>query len=241
MVSACREAMRIVRTLEASFPTGPPITGSAFLAPEPGHLITCAHVVENTQGQRAVRVAVSRPEGSKYEAKIAYVDKAHDLASLKTDEGGPAPQMQACLPEIGDKVVFAGLPQGLEKASVFPGMVSATGTDLISRPRCELIQIAGMINNGNSGGPLLNSSGDVLGVITAKYVPLLTNIDKLMLDLEKIPQFPREVGIGQVDFAGFVNAAIRAMWQLSAVLRLVQVGTGWAIPARYFSLVNGSH
>jgi S1-C subfamily serine protease len=239
MIAACKEAMRIVRTLEVHFPTDPSKSGSAFLAPARGRLITCAHVVVNDQGERATRVLVSRTNGAKYEAKVITVDQPHDLASLETGESDDAPQAQVELPEVGEQVVFAGLPQGVTRASVFPGMVSALGTGLLSSPRCDLIQIGGMINNGNSGGPLLNSAGAVLGVITAKYVPLLREVDKLTRDFAEIPQFPRDVIIGQIDFPAFVNLTIKSMWQLGAVLKLVQVGTGWAIPAKYLDRVGG--
>ena len=102
-----------------------------------------------------------------------------------------------------------------------------------------MVQIAGMINNGNSGGPLLDANGAILGVITAKYVPLLREIDRLRQDLEKIPQFPRDVAIGQIDFSAFVNLTIKSMWQIAAVLRLVQVGTGWVVPSKFFDRVGG--
>jgi S1-C subfamily serine protease len=118
-------------------------------------------------------------------------------------------------------------------------MVSAVGQGLIAYPRCDIIQVAGMINNGNSGGPLLDSTGVLLGVITAKYVPLLQEVDKLRKDLESIPQFARGVVIDKIDFSAFVNLTIKAMWQLAAVLRLVQVGTGWAVPTKYFDRVGG--
>ena len=239
MVNVSKEAMRIVRTLELQFPSGPNKTGSAFLAPASGRLLTCAHVVLNDQGERASRVWVSMPGGSRYESTVEKVHEGNDLASLKTSEADAPPVAAATMPEVGEQVVFAGLPQGLAKASVFPGIVSATGTGLLRRPRCELVQIAGMINNGNSGGPVLNEVGELVGVVTAKYVPLLQAIERLTRDLAAIPQFPREVIIGSVDFSKFVNVTIKSMWQLAAVLRLVQVGTGWAVPAKYFSLVGG--
>lgn len=231
--------MRIVRTLDVHFPTGPSKAGSAFLAPAHGRLITCAHVVINDQGEKATRVVVSRTNGAKYEANVVTVDQPHDLASLETSESDEARRAQLELPEVGEQVVFAGSPQGVTRASLFPGMVSAVGAGLLSSPGCDLIQIGGMINNGNSGGPLLNSVGAVLGVITAKYVPLLREVDKLTRDLANIPQFPRDVVIGEIDFSAFVNLTIKSMWQLGAVLRLVQVGTGWAVPAKYLDQVGG--
>ena len=78
----------------------------------------------------------------------------------------------------------------------------------------------------------------MIGVVTAKYVPLLAEIDKLTGTLENIPQLPSNVAIGNVDFSKFVNLTIQSMWQIGAVLRLVQVGTGWAVPAKFFSKVG---
>lgn len=239
MVAAAKEAMRIVRALEVHFPGGPAKAGSAFLAPARGRLVTCAHVVVNDQGQHANRVLVATANGSRYEAKILAVDSSVDLATLDTTESASPPAAQDRFPEVGEQLIFAGSPQGVARPSVFPAMVSATGSGLLALPRCDLIQIAGMVNNGNSGGPLLNSAGEVLGVITAKYVPLLREIDKLRQDLGAIPQFPRDVAIGQIDFSAFVNLTIRSMWQLAAVLRLVQVGTGWAVPTSLLDRVGG--
>lgn len=231
--------MRIVRTLEVYFPSGPSKTGSAFLAPAKDRLLTCAHVVVNDQGHKASRVRVSLPNGGGYEAQVDQVNEEHDVATLTTPETEPPPQAAATLPEVGEQLIFTGLPQGLTKASAFPAMVSAVGTGLVTRPRCDLVQMAGMINNGNSGGPVLDAAGRVIGMVTAKYVPLLQEVDRLTIALAAIPQFPRDVVIGTIDFSAFVNVTIKSMWQLGAVLRLVQVGTGWAVPAKYFALVGG--
>lgn len=237
--SASTEALRIVRSVEVRFPTGPPQRGSAFIA-APGVLITCAHVAVNKAGQEGNSVTIRKRNGVKYQGTVAAVNRQFDLARLDVlADREPAPRIENTMPPIGRNVVFAGSPQGVSRPAVFPGMVSDIGSGLISHPLCEVIQIAGMINNGNSGGPLIDSTTNcVVGVITAKYVPLLTEIDKLTESLEQIPQFPSDVGIGQIDFAKFVNLTIRSMWQLGAVLRLVQVGTGWAIPSRHLSEIG---
>jgi S1-C subfamily serine protease len=238
-VIASAEAMRIVRTVESYFPTGPQKSGSAFVAGSNGQVVTCAHVVVNDAGERANRVLIGKPDGTRLNGKVVQVNRKHDLARIDTSDTESPPQLKDSLPQLGEQVVFAGQPQGVAQPSVFPGMVSAVGRGLLRQPRCELIQIAGMINNGNSGGPLLESAaGEVIGVITAKYVPLLQEIDRLAQMLENIPQYPSDVALGQIDFAKFVNVTIKSMWQFAAVLRLVQVGTGWAIPARYFEQVG---
>ena len=127
--------------------------------------------------------------------------------------------------------MFAGFPTGVLGPSLFSGILSAHGENLAQYPRCRLLQINGMINLGNSGGPVLKVGDQaVVGVITAKYVPLLQEIDKLRDILRSIPQFPSEVGIGQVDFSKFVNLTTRALLSVSGSLRMVQVGIGYAIP-----------
>ena len=237
-VDAAREALRIVRTVEVEFATGHPKTGCAFIV-GPRRLITCAHVVLNDQGERASRVLVTHPDRSRRPATVAGLDNTYDLACLEAAHSERPPSVEESLPTVGQQIVFAGMPQGVKRVSVFPGMVSAVGEGLLPHFRCRLIQIAGMVNNGNSGGPLLDvSTGAVVGVVTAKYVPLLTEIDKLARMLETIPQFPSSVGLGGIDFSKFVNMTIGSMWQLAAVLRLVQVGTGWAVPACYFDRVE---
>jgi len=240
MIVAATEAARIVRSLQVDFPSGPSKMGSAFLAPKEGRLVTCAHVVLNDQGQRASRVIAKTAAGIDVPVKLVQVDAAHDLATLELLKPEAPSKCRVDLPEVGEQVIFAGQPQGVTKPSIFPGMVSALGKGLISQPKCDVVQIAGMINNGNSGGPLLDRDGLVLGVITAKYVPMLRAIDTLTQELEKIPQIPASVGLGDVDFAAFVNLTIKSMWQMAAVLRLVQVGTGWAVPAKFFSKVGGA-
>lgn len=237
--SASTEALRIVRSVEVCFPTGPAKRGSAFIA-APGTLVTCAHVAVNEAGQKGNSVTVRDRNGKQYQATVDAVSMEFDLARLDVPgDAEPPPIIEDAIPPIGRNVVFAGSPQGVSRPAVFPGMVSDFGSGLIRHPRCNVIQIAGMINNGNSGGPMIDTKTDcVVGVITAKYVPLLTEIDKLTESLERIPQFPSDVGIGQIDFAKFVNLTIRSMWQLGAVLRLVQVGTGWAIPSRHFTEIG---
>lgn len=239
-VVASQESLRITRSVQADFPSGPAQSGSAFIAAATGVLVTCAHVVVNEAGENARRVRITRPTGECFEASVEVVNQRYDLARLSApDDDIQPPMIQREMPQLGQKLIFAGKPQGVAQISVFPGLVSALGSGLLSRPRCELIQIAGMMNNGNSGGPLLDAENSaVLGVITAKYVPLLREIDRLSQILEEIPQFPSNVAIGDIDFSRFVNLTIGSMWQLATVLRLVQVGTGWSIPAQYFAQIG---
>lgn len=236
---AASEALRITRSLELTFATGPGKTGSGFVAPAPNRLITCAHVVRNDDGARPKTILVKAGDGKVVTAKLADIDDQTDLATLEIDPGIEPSTATTDEPQIGDSVLFSGLPQGLSRISVFPGIISNVGPIPGAHVRCDLLQIAGMINNGNSGGPVLNDQGKLIGVVSAKYVPLLVEIDKLRAFLKNMPQFPSEVGIGGIDFSKFVNLMVQCNLQLAQVLRLVQVGTGWAVPAKYFPKVGG--
>ncbi len=234
-VDAAQEALRIARRLEVEFPGGPAGSGSGFRAGPRGRIITCHHVVVNEQGQRARTIRVLDSAGRRHDATIALLDERHDLAALNCPDDTDAPRLGGDeLPVPGEALVFAGQPDGVRRLSAFPGMVSQSGPELGPRGRCDHIQIAGMINNGNSGGPLLRADTcEVLGVVTAKYVPLLQEIEEMRTTLKSVPQFPSSVDVGGIDFSRFVNSNVAALTQLASVLRLVQVGTGWAVPVKY--------
>ena len=220
-----RQAIRILRRVETIFSDGTQKTGSGFVGPEPNMVITCAHVVSEP-GKAVSRVSVNgRP------ASIRAIHENIDLAVLAADEQETAQLEKSESLQPGDQLMFSGFPTGVLAPSLFSGTLSAHGENLAQYPRCRLLQINGMINLGNSGGPVFRvGSQAVIGVITAKYVPLLQEIDKLRDILRNIPQFPSEVGIGQVDFSRFVNLTTRALLSISGSLRLVQVGIGYAIP-----------
>lgn len=227
------ESLRILVKVFATFPDGSDKTGSGFVAGEAGNVFTCAHVV--TQGgQRASRVEISQDGSPRQRASITSVLDQADVAVLS----GPITAAPAVLGDsaslvIGDSVVFAGYPTGVKSASVFSAMVSARGAGLIDYVRGDVVQLNGMINYGNSGGPVLSTDGQqVLGMITAKSVPFLVQIDRLMDFLKAAPVTPgRGVRIMGIAFGEFFNFVIEALRLVSGSLRQVQVGIGYAIPA----------
>ncbi len=225
-----KEAIRVLRRVETTFLDGTQKTGSGFVGPEPDTIITCAHVVSEP-GKAISRVSMNgNPAG------IRAIHENIDLAILSADEQETVQLEKSDLLQLGDQLMFSGFPTGVLGPSLFSGTLSAHGENLAQYPRCRLLQINGMINLGNSGGPVFRvGSKSVVGVVTAKYVPLLQEIDKLRDILRGIPQFPSEVGIGQVDFAKFVNLTTRALLSISGSLRLVQIGIGYAIPVDLLS------
>lgn len=225
-MSSADEAVRILRKIKCVFADGKQQYGSGFVGDTPNEIITCAHVI-SYDGQIPKKIFVN---GNKVVIKKKLNDI--DIAILVSNESEVSRIEYSYNPCLGEEIVFAGFPAGVRYPSVFNGIVSCIGSGLISSPTCELIQINGMINTGNSGGPLLNKNAEVIGVITAKFVPMLVEVDKLLKILKQIPQFPSEVGIGQIDFSRFVNLMILALSTISGSLRLVQVGTGYAVPTK---------
>ena len=221
-----KEGLRILRRIETIFNDNSKMSGSGFVGPEPGIVITAAHVIHE-RGKVARQITVGDRA-----AQIQSLHEDIDLAILSTNESETSQLGDSRILEIGDQVMFAGYPIGVLGPSVFSGMLSAHGEALIQYPRCRVLQISGMINLGNSGGPLLPvGSQEVVGVITAKFVPLLQEIDKLRDILRQIPQLPNgQVGIAGVDFSRFFNLTMQALLTVSGSLRLVQVGTGYAVP-----------
>lgn len=140
--------------------------GSGFVIDKFGHVVTNYHVVE---GARTVQVSFS--DNEKMEAKVVGTDPSTDIAVLKIKnaEGralAPIPLGDSDAVKVGDAVVAIGNPFGLER-TVTAGIVSALQRQ-ITAPNGfqidEAIQTDAAINHGNSGGPLLNADGKVIGV-----------------------------------------------------------------------------
>ncbi len=127
--AASTEALRIVRSLEVKFPTGPAKRGSAFVV-APGQLVTCAHVVMNGANETASGITVQDRDTQKYPATVGAVDPQYDLARLDADaEETIAPKIGMEAPRVGRQVVFAGQPIGVTRPGVFFGIVSDYGTN----------------------------------------------------------------------------------------------------------------
>jgi serine protease Do len=142
--------------------------GSGFIINSSGIVVTNNHVVKN-----AKTVSVTLSNGTSYPAKILGTDARTDLAVLKIDAGRPLPYVEigsSANVEPGEWVVALGNPFGLG-GTVTAGIVSALGRDIGDGPYDKFIQIDAPINEGNSGGPLFDQRGDVIGVNTAILSP----------------------------------------------------------------------
>lgn len=142
------------------------VSGSGFFVSDQGYVITNYHVVEGTS---AVSIILS--DGSEQSATVVGGDKYNDIAVLKTD--GPVPAVAALgdsdVLQPGESVIAFGSPLGDFKNSVTVGVVSATGRSIDTGDGYQiegLVQTDAAINQGNSGGPLVNLAGQVIGVNT---------------------------------------------------------------------------
>jgi putative serine protease PepD len=139
--------------------------GSGFVYDSSGHVITNDHVVAN-----ATKISVMFSDGSKYSASLVGADPSTDLAVIKVDAPSsklhPLTIGDSSKLAVGDGVVAIGSPFGLDE-TVTSGIVSALDRDISSQNNFTIpgaIQTDAAINHGNSGGPLLNMSGEVVGV-----------------------------------------------------------------------------
>jgi S1-C subfamily serine protease len=139
--------------------------GSGFVIDKAGHIVTNYHVVE---GAKSVDVSFSSNESKK--AKIVGVDPSTDIAVLQVDAHAralmPLPLGNSDAVHVGDSVVAIGNPFGYDR-TVTTGIVSALQR-VIQAPNSysidHVIQTDAALNKGNSGGPLLDASGQVIGV-----------------------------------------------------------------------------
>jgi serine protease Do len=148
-------------------PTGDQIvSGTGFFITEQGYIITNNHVVE---GAREVSIVLS--DGTEQKATIVDTDIFSDIAVLKTNGNVPAVAKlgNSDLLKPGESVIAIGSPLGNFKNTVTVGVVSATGRAIDTGNGYQiedLIQTDAAINHGNSGGPLVNLAGKVIGINT---------------------------------------------------------------------------
>jgi 2-alkenal reductase len=142
------------------------VSGSGIFISDTGYILTNNHVVEGTKD---VNIVLS--DGSQEKATIVGTDLYSDIAVLKTDGKVPAVASlgNSDVLNPGESVIAIGSPLGDFKNTVTVGVVSATGRSIDTGQGYQiedLIQTDAAINQGNSGGPLVNLAGDVIGINT---------------------------------------------------------------------------
>ena len=143
--------------------------GSGFIFDPAGYVITNHHVIANAD---TIKIALS--DDREFDAMVIGSDKATDVALLKIESGFALPYVNfgdSRGVRVGEEVVAVGNAFGLG-GTVTRGIVSAKGRDIrVGGPYVDYIQTDAAINRGNSGGPLFNMNGEVIGMNTAIYSP----------------------------------------------------------------------
>lgn len=172
-VSEIAEKMKpSVVAIEVTKPTKTSI-GSGIIISEDGYIATNSHLVA---GGTSVRVIMQ--DGTEFEAEIVGKDELSDVAVIKVDKTGLTPAVlgdsDALI--VGEHVTAIGTPAGLELiGSVTDGIISGVNRDVkiyddtgALQKTMKLVQTNASINSGNSGGPLVNDAGEVIGIVTMK-------------------------------------------------------------------------
>ena len=172
--------------------------GSGFIISPTGYIMTDDHVI----GKYSV-IGVRTADGESYWAKILYRDSKLDLALIKIEPKKPLQiffKLEAPSPKVGQKIYIIGNPQGGK--SITDGIISRLDEN-------DYIQYTAATNPGNSGGPLLNDDGEVIGIVQRKVFSL-TGINFAM-STSQIRQFIRKNGNLPPETKKALNAQEEAM------------------------------
>ena len=211
--------------------------GSGFLVNEDGEILTNNHVISGSS-----QIEVMLPDQSRYKARILVRLVNNDLALIKIEPKkkvrylhlGDSDGLQ-----VGQKVMAIGNPFGFLQGTLTVGVVSSLARTIQQengQPLEGMIQTDAAINSGNSGGPLLDSQGNVIGINTAIYGPNGGNVGigfampinraKAMLEDFRAGRKPARLGVSTVFVGGDLAAALRL--PSSGGLLIQQVAQGSA-------------
>jgi len=194
--------------------------GTGIVIDAEGHILTNYHVISGAES-----VSVYAEDGRERSARVVFGDPATDIAILEVEDAeGLVPLVlgDSSLMEVGDPVIAMGNALGLDETSptVSVGIVSALGRTIETDQAVleDLIQTDAAINAGNSGGPLLNAAGEVIGINTAiasgaENIGFSISVDSVK---EEITQALSGVGVSFVGVTTIENSA-----DLAARYRLV--------------------
>ncbi|WP_204602179.1 DegQ family serine endoprotease [Paremcibacter congregatus] len=158
---------------EEERPTTRQSLGSGFVIDPSGIIVTNNHVID-----KADEIMIKMHDGREFEAKLIGKDDKLDLAVLKVESDKPLPYVKFgddSKSRIGDWVLAIGNPYSLG-GTITAGIISARNRDINSGPYDKYIQTDASINRGNSGGPMFNLDGEVIGINTAIFSPSGGNI-----------------------------------------------------------------
>ncbi len=147
--------------------------GSGFIVSKEGFVVTNNHVIDD-----ASEIIITLNNEQKFRAKIISIDKKTDIALLKIESEKEFPFVKfgdSSKARIGDWILIAGNPYGIG-LSLSAGIISAKGRNLSNSKIEEFLQTDAAINNGNSGGPMFNLNGEVIGVNNSIISPSGGNV-----------------------------------------------------------------
>lgn len=150
-----------------------PVSGTGFFISDDGYVLTNYHVVEYAVIYDTPAKVISH-DGTRYEAVVVGYDSDNDIAVLQVNATGLpyATLGNSDGIRVGDAVYAVGNPLGELQFSMTTGSVSATDRLISTQdaaPAINMFQIDAAVNSGNSGGPVYDNTGEVIGVVTAKY------------------------------------------------------------------------
>ena len=151
--------------------------GTGIVISEDGYIATNAHIIEG-----AYSATVTLYDDREFEALLVGIDGVSDLAVLKIDaEGLTAAEFCSDQVSVGDSVAAIGNPLGAElRGTLTDGIISAISRDIpYNNHSMTLLQTNAAINDGNSGGPLINAYGQVVGINTIKMSSDYSNVEGL--------------------------------------------------------------
>ena len=148
------------------------VSGSGFFLSEDGYILTNYHVIETAYANN-LDVTVMTYDGTQYIASIVGFEAANDVAVLKIDATGLSPVTfgNSDLITMGETVYAVGNPLGELAYSMSTGTVSGLDREIVTEESMvgiNMFQIDAAVNPGNSGGPVYNSRGELIGIVTAK-------------------------------------------------------------------------
>jgi S1-C subfamily serine protease len=191
-------------------------TGTGFLYAKKGVLVTCNHVIQGLDP--IVCKFPGDDETTFHTTKLAVTDAEHDLALLRVSVDRPPllPLTAKSQSKVrsGIPVLFSGYPLNLEALTTHQGILSAITKDAVG---VTTYLIDGTVNSGNSGCPLMNEHGEILGVVNLKRrerADLLSKVEGMTVGAMSIH------GVDLVEI-------------YQALISNVQLGIGYAVPATY--------
>jgi S1-C subfamily serine protease len=210
IVERVKASIALVITLKGNEPQG---KGSGFVFSKKGLLVTCNHVVPEKDLNIVLRFTTNE---EMFPAKVAIRDEEHDIALLKFENDTIEPLKRCDEGKIkeGMPVIFSGYPLSLFSLTTHQGILSAIIKDATG---VKTYLIDGTVNSGNSGCPLMNKDGEVIGIVNAKRREKNDLLDKV-----------EKMTIGAISLHGVDLVEI-----YQAVIKNVQLGIGYAIPCSY--------